>query len=292
MSGITASGGVSQVTSDALVNLYASNLSTNNMLSNVATMGSVVFNSTSNNTTLLFNCNKSTEPSVSGVYILNSNTSGSDSNAVSLMRVSNISAGNAFCAFDSASRGGYSCGLNNSDLSFKIASSYSSIDVNTRVYISSNGNVGIGTTAPSAKLEVNGPIKCSGLLALDTAGNMTMMGDLTSFDSVSDRRFKTNIRSITDNVDDIIMALNPCVYTWKDDVFNQAKRGMDDVGFIAQEIEEVIPKAVSKFNIPDSDVEYKRIKYERIMPYIIKSLQNVIETQKTILDKLEKLENN
>jgi hypothetical protein len=71
----------------------------------------------------------------------------------------------------------------------------------------------------------------------------------------------------------IIKHLNPVTFTWKEDIFNEGYRGKDDVGFIAQEVEQVIPHAVGEFTVENNT--YKKIKHERITPYIVKSVQEL-----------------
>lgn len=51
------------------------------------------------------------------------------------------------------------------------------------LYVRNDGNVGIGTTTPSAKLEVNGNLKVGGTLAV--TGNSTLAGSLTVNNTVS-----------------------------------------------------------------------------------------------------------
>ncbi|HBA36690.1 TPA: hypothetical protein DCZ15_02325 [Candidatus Falkowbacteria bacterium] len=81
-----------------------------------------------------------------------------------------------------------------------------------------SGNVGIGTTAPSEKLEVNGNVKAS------------------SFIWSSDRNLKKNVASI-DNSLEKILKLRGVTFDWKQD-------GSPSVGLIAQEVEKVFPELV------------------------------------------------
>ncbi len=140
-----------------------------------------------------------------------------------------------------------------------------------RMRIDNNGNVGIGTADPGTnKLYVNGNTVINGTLSV--SGNINTVGDITAFSSASDIRLKTNITSLSSSIE-IVNSLNPVTFNWKNDIFNEEYRNKDDVGFIAQEVESVIPLAVSEFS--NENETYKRIKHERMLPYIIKSIQEL-----------------
>ena len=109
-----------------------------------------------------------------------------------------------------------------------------------------------------------------------TDGNMIVTGDITSFGSISDRRFKTNIETINDlDALNIVTSLRSVTFDWKDDIANVDKRGSSDVGFIAQEVEELIPYAVSEFVDINSGISYKNMKHERIIPYLVSAIRNL-----------------
>ena len=123
----------------------------------------------------------------------------------------------------------------------------------------------------------------TGRFQIDQSGNITCTGDFAAFTSISDKRLKTNIIKLDSSMD-IIKKLNPVKFFWKyNDFILENKQGTEDVGFIAQEIEEVIPLAAGEYKVINSEETYKNIKYERIIPYLVKSIQELI-------DKVEKLE--
>ena len=92
--------------------------------------------------------------------------------------------------------------------------------------ITLDGNVGIGTGAPSAKLSVNG-----------TANNST-----GSWGVFSDARIKTEQRLFTDGLN-VIDRLRPIVFTYNANAPFEAEG--EQVGIIAQELEALAPYMVS-----------------------------------------------
>jgi hypothetical protein len=123
----------------------------------------------------------------------------------------------------------------------------------------------------------------TGRFQIDQSGNITCTGDFAAFTSISDKRLKTNIIKLDSSID-IIKKLNPVKFNWKyNDFILENKQGTEDVGFIAQEIEQIIPLAAGEYKVINSEETYKNIKYERIIPYIVKSMQE-------LLDKVDRLE--
>jgi len=119
------------------------------------------------------------------------------------------------------------------------------------------GYVGIGTSAPGYKLDVNGDVNCSGI-----------------YRNISDLRYKTNIATIG-NALDKVMKLRGINFDWKkSDYPDLAFGGERQVGFVAQEIEQVLPEVVSK----DSKGIYS-VAYASVVPLLVEAMK---EQQKTI----------
>jgi hypothetical protein len=80
--------------------------------------------------------------------------------------------------------------------------------------------------------------------AVDSSNNLTVGGNVTAYGTVSDRRLKHNIREIPTAIAKVL-ALKPVYYTWNEDTDQHRIAGMtDDLGFIAQDAEEVEPLLV------------------------------------------------
>lgn len=202
-----------------------------------------------------------------------------------------------------------------------------------------NGNVGIGTNSPSAKLNVSGdihigdygssaqrafetrtntnlfsittyptnadgslisyswanggqgPLKfanaSSVVLNLTASGNVLIPtlgtglvysnnGTLTSTNP-SDRRLKDNITDLQYGLNDILK-LRPVSYNWKDDKINQGKQ----FGFIAQEVQEVMPELVKEFKTEEGN----RLGLDKEGIYA--ALVNAIKEQQAQIKELQK----
>jgi len=103
----------------------------------------------------------------------------------------------------------------------------------------------------------------------------------TTYNTTSDRRLKNNIETITNGTDKL-MAMNPVTHGWKADPEAGAVHG-----FIAQEMMDIVPEAVS--GDPESD-EMMSMDYGRITPVLVAALQDAhkkIEELETRLNELE-----
>ncbi len=107
--------------------------------------------------------------------------------------------------------------------------------------VSSNGYVGIGMTSPSVALDVTGDIEYTGTIT-----------------DVSDERLKENIASITNPLS-VLSALNP-------KSFNMIGSTKNDVGFLAQNVQSVMPDSV---HIVDPANGYLGVSYLDFIPYLV-----------------------
>ena len=137
-----------------------------------------------------------------------------------------------------------------------------------KVKIQSDGDVGIGTTAPTQKLHVIGNILASGTI------------------TPSDLRYKKDIEVI-DHPLEKIDEIRGVTYKMKADEFPE--NGFTDetqAGVIAQEVEAVLPQVV----VTDQN-GYKAVDYSKMVPLLIegiKAQQKQIEELKKRVKNLEK----
>jgi hypothetical protein len=120
-----------------------------------------------------------------------------------------------------------------SDLMFKTSNA-------ERMRITSGGNVGIGVTNPSSKLEVNGTITES-----------------------SSIRYKENIETLTSGLDKVLQ-MRGVSYIKKD---TQTK----EIGVIAEEINEILPDVVIKNN----EGEVESVAYGRLTAILIEAVKEL-----------------
>ncbi|MFN6471886.1 MAG: tail fiber domain-containing protein [Nostoc sp. SerVER01] len=145
------------------------------------------------------------------------------------------------------------------------------------ITINPDGNLGIGTTNPGAKLEVNGDLKLK-----TTVNELTMYLDgdgllfkvLNSYqgkansnrvikwdgdnnwDSVSDIRLKTNIEN-EGNILSRLMQIDVKNYHWKDNPDAQTKK----IGFIAQDVQPLFPSLVGEIKNQENHETTLTLKY-------------------------------
>jgi len=111
-------------------------------------------------------------------------------------------------------------------------------------------------------------------MVLDTDGDLHVDRDVVAFSTTpSDKRLKTNIEDINYGLE-TIMKLSPKQYDWKKD-------DTHDIGFIAQEVEEVIPEIVK--DKKHFDKQIKTLDYEKLTAVLIKAVQE----QQQQINKLE-----
>ena len=112
-------------------------------------------------------------------------------------------------------------------------------------------------------------------------GNIATNGSGTVYSTTSDRRLKDNIEPIANGTEKL-MAMNPVTHTWI------ADPEADTVhGFIAQEMQEIVPEAVS--GDPDGE-EMMSMDYGRITPVLVAALQDAHKKIEALEERLAELE--
>jgi hypothetical protein len=131
-------------------------------------------------------------------------------------------------------------GTNTSTI-FEVASYWNgSSEAYTPVFtVKGDRNVGIGTTAPAYRLE------------LPNIANASGQGRANAWVTYSDIRFKENITPIT-NALEKINNLQGVYFDWK-------QNGKRNIGFIAQEVEPVLPEVVSTDPSGIKSLDYSRL---------------------------------
>ena len=107
-----------------------------------------------------------------------------------------------------------------------------------------------------------------GTAASTTTGEIRATGDITAFYS-SDIRLKENIQPIQ-NALEKIESISGNTYDWKEGYDEIHSHKGNDVGVIAQEIEQILPQIVT-----NRDNGYKAVQYEKIIPLLIEAIKEL-----------------
>ncbi len=109
------------------------------------------------------------------------------------------------------------------------------------------GRVGIGTASPQKLLHVDGDIQC------------------VLLSQTSDARFKTDVRDL-DGALEAVAALRGVRYTWDAERYPQGGAG-EQLGFLAQEVRQVLPEVVS-----ENDDGYLAVSYSAVVPVLAEAV--------------------
>jgi hypothetical protein len=156
---------------------------------------------------------------------------------------------------------------------------------------SSGWNIGLDVAATTSTSGAIGIAVASGSSArvlrvdkvgIGIVGTIDQSNSGVTYNTTSDRRLKDNIEPIADATDKL-MSMKPVTHTWI------AAPEADAVhGFIAQEMQEVVPEAVS--GDAESD-EMMSMDYGRITPVIVAALQDALKEIKELKTRIDELEN-
>ena len=115
-----------------------------------------------------------------------------------------------------------------------------------------------------------------------SVGNISISTSGTTYNTTSDRRLKDNIEPIADGTEKL-MEMNPVTHTWKAD----PNTGETVHGFIAQEMMNVVPEAVS--GDPNGE-EMMSMDYGRITPVLVAALQDAVKEITALKERVAELE--
>jgi hypothetical protein len=168
-----------------------------------------------------------------------------------------------------------------------------------RMRIDSSGNVLFGTTTPTGTSNVGASFEPNtnsrSILFLGTSttsgntlvsfrnpngqvGTITVSGSGTTYNTSSDYRLKEDVAPMTGALDKVAL-LKPVTYKWKVD-------GSDGQGFIAHELQEVVPECVSgEKDAVDAEgnPEYQGVDTS----FLVATLTAAIQEQQTIINDLK-----
>lgn len=197
-----------------------------------------------------------------GMYSLFNNTSGYQNSALGIYSLYNTT-GNNNTAIGYMAGSGITSGSNNIAIGYNVSvydgTQSNQLNIGDWIY-GSNGNVGIGATTPSEKLQVNGNVLA------------------TSYLTSSDRNLKTNFLVLTGALAKML-SIHGYAFDWRD-------TGRHDVGIVAQDVEKVFPDIVKT----NTDTGYKSVEYANLIAPMIEAMreqQQMIEKQQQEISELK-----
>jgi len=117
-------------------------------------------------------------------------------------------------------------------------------------------------------------------MVIDSSGDLHVDEDIIAFSTtISDEKLKENIQPITDALNKVNQ-LKGCTFTYKAD-------GRESAGLIAQDVEKVLPSAVTEKEIPlkiDDGQKYKVLQYDQTIGLLVEAI-------KELTAKVNELEN-
>ena len=123
--------------------------------------------------------------------------------------------------------------------------------------------------------------------ALHVTGNVAISGSILP---VSDARLKKKVKTI-DGALSTIKKLRATAYHFRTDEFPDMKLlAGEQYGFIAQELEKVLPNLVTNSMNPDKEKAFKRVNYTGMIPFLVSGMQEqqiIIEQQQQEIEDLE-----
>jgi hypothetical protein len=145
--------------------------------------------------------------------------------------------------------------------------------------VDASGSLGIGTITPTEKLHIvgNARITAVGAASSNNSALYVTDGGVLSTSS-SDVNKKHNIRNLPYGLN-TINQLNPVAFDWNEN-------DITDIGFIAQDIESIIPESV--ITNWDSQLIFRQ---EKIVPILVKAIQEQQALIKALEQRIINLEN-
>jgi hypothetical protein len=192
----------------------------------------------------------------------------------SMIKIGKGSAQNAGVSFD-GNTNDYYMGMNDSADKLMVGLG---LAVGTTPYITveAAGDVGMGTTDPTAQLHTTGTVRFqnfgAGTLSTDSSGNLTVS---------SDEQLKNIVSSFDSSLENLIN-ISPIIYRWNDLSGMETKD--EYAGFSAQNVQENIPEAVSVdargyLTLSDRPILATAVNG-------IKELFNLVKNQQVVIDSI------
>ena len=182
----------------------------------------------------------------------------------------------------------------------------SSADASTNMTFKTNGRLGLGEYNPDAKIHIIGTTgDTSNLIKIKntsntgavidfrnssnySAGRISMPTSTTvNYGTTSDYRLKTNVVDLENGIEKV-KKLKPSRFEW-------IENGIEVDGFIAHEVAEVVPEAVTGVKDAvdeNNDPVYQDLDYSKVIPVLTAALKEAIQKIELLETRIQTLENN
>lgn len=107
-----------------------------------------------------------------------------------------------------------------------------------------------------------------------TVGTITVSGSATAYNTSSDHRLKEDVQPLADALE-LVAQIKPVNFRWKAD-------GSEAQGFIAHELQEVVPQAVT--GVKDAE-EYQLVDASKVVPLLTAAIQELLARIKVLENK-------
>ena len=267
ISGILSVSNVEYITSNITIynsevinsNLTVLNIITSSTLSNTGNMYSSTFSNLSGlSTSSIVSTTLSNTGGLStGALAVASNISFSNSTGTSTIYSvgANLGVGKSNPAYtlDVIGNINFTGALTSNGVAFSGGGSSPWSNWNCNVFVGASSNVGIGMSNPGYTLQVGGTIYAS--------------GDITAF---SDARYKTNIVQISNSLD-TVCRMNGYYYNRTDYESVNQDKDKKHIGFLAQEVMEVVPEIVEHDVVND----HYSVKYGNTVALLVEAIKEM-----------------
>jgi hypothetical protein len=164
----------------------------------------------------------------------------------------------------------------------------------SRLEFKVTGAVSTGNVPTSCRI-LTGTTGAVQTFIVDQSGNVGAPSG-TNIYNASDVRLKQNITSISGSLNSVL-ALNPVKFNWIDN-FVESENGKDMLGFVAQEVQPIIPEVVEGFGagsifVGETEIDNPlRVNEKFLIPVLTKAIQEQQAIIDSLIARIEALENN
>jgi trimeric autotransporter adhesin len=222
------------------------------------------------------------------------NTTSSSSTAVGFQSLINNTTGSSNAAFGSGAGLLFNSGNFNTFLGTNAGSSLTSGYDNVLIGFSGQGpgflnsgnnNIIIGSIASPSTPNVSNEI------TLGNSSNTVLRCAVTSITSLSDARDKKEIEELPVGLE-FVEKLKPVKFTWEDRN-EEGKHDVEDFGFIAQDLKASQEEVNASYLglVYEANPEKLEASYGKLLPVLVKAIQELSSEVKSLKEELETLKN-